>query len=353
MLALLSLLVTLVLPTQPTDQAAPVVQALEGRVLVLDARHGARPCARTEALRAEAQGALELGAGAAARWSLAQRTAVHWEGATSCEWSRSGLTVLAFDRMRWDWREAGQMLRLPASWLACGGPGVYEVQSDAHSWTVRTLAGAPLLLHEGTQLRATVVAGAVTKLAAPRVQLAVPAVQARLSPWREHGWPWSAPETQVEAEDNEPVDLWSPATIACAAPRFAPLRVTTVGRQVRLTPSGAPNAVPTVVPQWPPWLLDPLAHMLDRLHDRWRAWSAWAVRLRAMQAYGVRFDLWGPFDVRFEDDRLRLRLDARAGRAYVVRGMSWLTLQPGAAVVLERGGRLASHAGEVAVRPLQ
>jgi hypothetical protein len=72
-----------------------------------------------------------------------------------------------------------------------------------------------------------------------------------------------------------------------------------------------------------------------------------------MQAYGVRFDLWGPFDVRFEDDRLRLRLDARAGRAYVVRGMSWLTLQPGAAVVLERGGRLASHAGEVAVRPLQ
>lgn len=358
MLALLPFLALLVLPAQSPEQATPVVEALHGRVLLVDARHGAKPCAQKETLRAEAQGALELGAGAAARWSLAQRTAVHWEGATSCEWSANGLTVLAVDRMRWDWRQGGEMLRLPAGWSVCGGPGVYELQSDACSSTLRTLAGAPLQLLEGSQPRATVPAGESTKIATPREWRSMPAKASSVQAWSTHEWPWTQQDTVETQEAQVPqetvaVDVWSPATLACAAPRFAPLRVSTVQRQVRLTAADTETSASATVAQWPSWLLEPLNAMFDRLRAQWQAWSAWAARLQAMQAYGVRFDLWAPFEVRFEAGRLRLLLDANAERAYAVRGLSWLIMQPGAAVVLERGGRLASHAGDVAVRPLQ
>ncbi|MEY2747049.1 MAG: hypothetical protein RL112_2091, partial [Planctomycetota bacterium] len=102
--------------------------------------------------------------------------------------------------------------------------------------------------------------------------------------------------------------------------------------------------------RWPAWLRARVQGLFDGLACRLSAAGSWLSRWRALHEFGVAFDPLAPFEVRIAGDRLELRLAPRAGRAERVRGNSIYLMQPGSAIVVARGGRLLSHAGDVELR---
>jgi hypothetical protein len=332
----------------------PRLEAARGRVLCIDAESGARRLP-SGAFEAPEAGVLEAGAASSVRVSIRGRMALELEGPSSFEWRAARHDLLRVAKARWDWRGSPGELGLPGGWSLRGGPGAYELQAQAEGYLLRNLAGAPIEVLEAGAPVLVVQPGAAGRFSPPRVQAAAPAA------WEAHEWPWQAAAPAAEPR------LWWPAAFACAdvaPPRFHARTSEPIPLVVAQPPEDPPSPRPAPAEadgrveeeprradgRWPSWLRSRVRGLFDGLHDRFEAARGWFARWRALHAFGVAFDPLAPFVVHIEDDRLELRLSSRAAGAERVRGTSVYLMQPGSAIVVARGGRLLSHAGEVEVR---
>lgn len=329
----------------------PRIEGARGRVLLLDAESGARRVA-SGACDAPMDGVLETGAASSARVSIAGRMALELEGPSSFEWRGQRQQLLRVAKARWDWRGAHGELDLPRGWSLRGGPGAYELVAESDGYVLRNLAGAPIEVLDGGSSVLLVQPGGSGRFGRPRVESSTPEA------WQVHEWPWQA----TMAEQAREPRLWWPASFACAdvePPRHEARVVEPIAApRVRVEPKSPASppepegllAEPVERGGWPRWLAARVQRLFDGLSGRLLALRAWFSRWQALHSFGVAFDPLAPFEVRFEDDRLELRLSPRAERAERVRGTSIYLMQPGSAIVVARGGRLLSHAGEVDVR---
>lgn len=387
---------------------APQIDAASGRVLVVDAR-GVASCAPGLSMRCGEDGALELGAGARAALRIPGRMALECVGPASCEWTSARVRLLRADEAGWDWRGEPRTMELWDGLSLQGGPGAYALRADARGIELRVHAGAPLELRQGARLLACVESGGVLRVG----REAWSAPSATAGSWSIHDWPYPAQAAPAQPDPVAAVDhadWWSPSPWRCAAPaappRFAAVRVETVvaeaqsraasptrveppastmpdpnppGPRVVETPPVVAAAPATIAVQpvepldstrsmpparaapastrpaarWPRWFARPALLVFARLEALHREGRALLARYEAQRAFGVRFDMFAPFDVELRGDRLTLLLHQGASRVETVRGTSLLEVPPGAAVVLRRGGGLESYAGAVVVRPLR
>ena len=394
---------------------APWIGALAGRVLVVDARR-VESCAPGEVLRAADEGTLELGAASRASLRVPGRMSFECAGPAACEWSPRGLRLLRVDAANWEWRGEPQDLRLPDGLRLHGGPGAYELRADVRGLDFAVHAGAPLELWQDARLLARATQGVRVRVgreawssAPPPAHPAWtshewPAAAAPVSSpldspppvdlWRPAQWRCSAsarppvfrarivaPELPSGADaqepsaaepaappvlDGTPESVNAPESVVEAPPQ------TESGPEPLVTPVETPpvEAPPVVAAQpapalqrpaaersqhvrWPSWFARPVLSCFARLQAFRDACRGFLARYEAQEAFGVRFDPFAPFQVELQGDRLSLLLDPRATRVEQVRGTSLLLVPPGAAVVLERGGRLESYAGKVLVKPLR